>query len=183
MHDMTAMNLRSAFGGESMAHMRYLVWAERAELEKRPNVARLFRAISRAEQSHATGHFKAMGKIAGDFSVTSGAGFGWSTTSDNLQGAIDGELFEVNEMYPAYLAVAKDQDEATAERSMTYAITAERIHAEMFQNAKQSVDGGSDVELGDMHICSVCGYTVEGESPDTCPICQALRKTFVSFVA
>ncbi len=29
MHDMTAANLRSAYGGESMAHMRYKIWAEK----------------------------------------------------------------------------------------------------------------------------------------------------------
>ena len=76
MHDMTASNLRSAFGGESMAHMRYLAWGDRAEIDGFPNVARLFRAISRAEQAHATGHFRAMGDVGGGFSVTAGAGFG-----------------------------------------------------------------------------------------------------------
>ena len=65
-------------------------------------------------------------------------------------------MFEINEMYPAYLAVAKDQGETAAERSMTYAITAERIHAEMFRHAKRTIDGGSDVDLGDVHICPVC---------------------------
>lgn len=100
MHESTAENLRSAFGGESMAHMRYKVWAERAEKEGFPNVARLFRAIARAEQSHASGHFAAMKDVAGAFLVASGGGFGLDGTSANLQGAIDGELHEVNEMYP-----------------------------------------------------------------------------------
>ena len=53
MNEQTAANLRSAFGGESMAHMRYMIWADKAEQENFPNVARLFRAISWAEQAHA----------------------------------------------------------------------------------------------------------------------------------
>lgn len=40
-NDMTADFLRQAYGGESMAHMRYLIWAEIAEQERMPNIARL----------------------------------------------------------------------------------------------------------------------------------------------
>ncbi|MFW6108633.1 MAG: ferritin family protein, partial [bacterium] len=49
MQAMTAANLRSAFGGESMAHMRYKVWGAKAEADGFPHVARMFRAISYAE--------------------------------------------------------------------------------------------------------------------------------------
>ncbi len=183
MQDMTATNLRSAYGGESMAHMRYLAWAEKAEQDKFPHVGRLFRAISRAEQAHATGHFRAMRNIAGAFAVTSGGGFGLGATSDNLQGAIDGELFEINQMYPAYLEVAKLQGEKQAQRSIGYAIAAEKIHAKMYQKAKKAVDAGKDTKLGDVYICEVCGHTVEGKCPGKCPICNAPKKRFAGFVA
>jgi len=181
MHDMTAGNLRSAFGGESMAHMRYLVWADKAKREGFPNVARLFTAISRAEQAHATGHFKAMAKEAGAFLVPAGGGFGLGSTSANLAGAIEGELFEVNEMYPAYLAEAKRQKEAAAVKSMTFAMKAERIHARMYQKAKQAVDRKRDVRLGPVHICTMCGHTIEGRLPSKCPVCGAARSRYVSF--
>jgi rubrerythrin len=181
MHAMTAANLRSAFGGESMAHMRYQIWGDRAEKEGFPNVARLFRAVSYAERVHATNHFGAMRDVAGAFDATSGGGFGLATTSENLQGAIDGETFEVNEMYPAYMAVAKMQEEKGAERSMHYAISAEKIHAAMYQEAKQAVDAGKDVDLGPVRVCAVCGYTAEGEAPDKCPICGVARDRFKTF--
>lgn len=181
MHAMTAANLRSAFGGESMAHMRYQIWGDCAEREGFPNVARLFRAISYAERVHATNHFKAMRDVAGAFNVTSGGGFGLGSTAENLQGAIDGETFEINEMYPAYMAVAKLQEEKGAERSMYYAISAEKIHAAMYQEAKQAVDAGKDVELGPVQVCEVCGYTAEGEAPDKCPICGAAKDRFKTF--
>ena len=57
MHAMTVTNLQSAFAGESQAHMRYLIWADKAEKDRFPNVARLFRAVSWAEQIHATSHY------------------------------------------------------------------------------------------------------------------------------
>jgi rubrerythrin len=181
MHDMTASHLRSAFGGESMAHMRYLVWADKADKEKLPNVARLFRAISAAEQVHASNHFNVLKDLAGPADVTAGGGFGLGTTSANLQGAMEGELHEIEEMYPAYIEVAKLQGEKNAIRSFTYAIEAEKIHAEMYRDAKAVVDSGKDIELGTVHVCKVCGWTHDGEAPDQCPICGAKKKLFASF--
>ncbi len=181
MRSMTVANLQSAFGGESMAHMRYLVWAEKAQAEGFANVARLFRAISRAEQAHATGHFRAMRDVGGDAAVTAGGGFGLGATSENLAGAIEGELFEVNEMYPAYLAVAEAQSEKGAVRSINYALAAEQIHAAMYAEAKQAVDEGKDYEVGTIQICSVCGHTMVGDAPEHCPICSAAKKAYVAF--
>jgi len=181
MHSMTVANLQSAFGGESMAHMRYLAWAEQAEKDGFANVGRLFRAISRAEQAHATGHFRAMRDVVGGAAVTAGGGFGLGGTSQNLAGAIEGELFEVNEMYPAYLAVAEAQGEHAAMRSINYALAAEKIHAAMYAQAKQAVDAGKDYKVGPIQICTVCGHTLAGDAPDKCPICAAAKKAYVAF--
>ena len=84
-------------------------------------------------------------------------------------------------MYPAYLAVAKAQEEPAAVRSMEYALAAEQIHAAMYTKAKEAVDGGSDVALGTVQICNVCGHTLEGDAPDTCPICGAKKEKYVAF--
>ena len=167
MHNMTEGNLKAAFAGESQAHMRYLAFADKAEREGFPNVARLFRAISFAEQAHATSHLRTLGGIGG--------------TVENLTEAIGGETYEVDEMYPAFAAVAELQEEKSALRSMNYALEAEKIHAAMYQEARQSVQSGQDVKLGTVHICEVCGYTVEGEAPDRCPICNAPKEKFRAF--
>ena len=167
MKRMTEQNLRDAYAGESQAHMRYLVFAEKAEEESKPNVARLFRAIAFAEQVHASNHLKTLDDVG--------------STEENLQTAIDGENFEVEEMYPAYDAVAKLQDEKGAIRSVHFAIEAEKIHAAMYTEAKQTIKEGKDVEIADLYICPVCGYTVEGEAPDNCPVCGVNRKKFVKF--
>jgi rubrerythrin len=114
---MTLDFLHSAYGGESMAHMRYLIWGDIAQKEGFPNVARLFRAISYAEQVHATNHFREIGGAASDAAVTAGGVFGTGKTADNLQGAINGELHEVEQMYPVYLNAAEFQNEPGAKRS------------------------------------------------------------------
>lgn len=184
MHAMTVANLQSAFGGESMAHMRYLAWGDLAEKEGFSNVARLFRAVSRAEQAHAHGHFKVIKNEVGPAGVTAGAGFGNIDTSQALAGAIEGETFEINEMYPAYLAVAEMQKEDAAIRSMHFAISAEKIHAAMFTEAKAAVDEGRDYDVDTIQICTVCGHTmVAGEAPDNCPICKAKKEKYIAFTA
>ena len=30
----------------------------------------------------------------------------------------------------------------------------------------------------DYYVCSVCGYTAEGEAPDECPVCKAKKQAF-----
>jgi len=74
-NDMTAENLRSAYGGESQAYQRYMVWGEKAEDDGFPNVGVLFEAIAYAEQVHAANHFKALENVKGDHLVASGAVF------------------------------------------------------------------------------------------------------------
>lgn len=164
-----------------MAHMRYDVWGKVAEKDGFKNVARLFAAISFAETIHAGSHFNELRGVAGAYLVNSMAGFGIGSTSQNLAGAIEGETFEISEMYPTYLQTAIFQGEKGAERSFTYAYEVEKIHASMFTKAKQSVDAGKDMPLGTVHICSVCGYTLEGDAPDQCPLCKAKRERFVAF--
>ncbi|MFQ5837045.1 MAG: rubrerythrin family protein [Candidatus Bathyarchaeia archaeon] len=178
--EMTETNLKSAYAGESQANMRYTIYAKRATEEGYPNVARLFTAIANAEQIHASNHYKNIESKGASLTV-SGALFGTRSTSEDLQAAIDGETFEVKEMYPAYKAVAKAQGEKSAEQSFTWALEAEKIHAGLYQKAKQAVDRGEDVDLGPIRICQVCGYTVEGDAPDRCPICNSLKDKFKSF--
>ena len=178
--EMTESNLRSAFAGESQAHIRYKIFAERAEKSGWPNVARLFNAVSFAERIHAGSHFRNI-LSKGGFQTVSAAVFGARSTSEDLQAGIDGETFEINEMYPAYRAVAQFQGEKAAETTFTWALEAEKIHASLYRKAKQAVDQGKDVTLGPVQICSTCGYTVEGEAPDKCPICGALKDKFKTF--
>ena len=182
MRVITAGNLRNAFGGESMAHMRYKIWGDRAEQEGFDNVARLFKAIASAETVHASNHFRELKDKVDDFLCASMGVFGLGSTSQNLQGGIDGETYEINEMYPTYLETAKFQGEKGAQLSFHYALSAEKTHAAMFHKAKQAIDSGKrDVELEAVHICKVCGWTYEGDIPEKCPICGATKEKFQTF--
>lgn len=167
MHQMTQDNLKSAFAGESQAHMKYQIFADKAEEEGFNNMARLFRAIAFAERVHATNHLHTLNGI--------------NLTVNNLDVAMEGERFEVNEMYPAYKAVADLQDEKKAQQSIRYALEAEKIHEALYAEAKEAAKAGKDIDIRDIYICPVCGHTVVGKAPERCPICGVLGERFKKF--
>jgi len=181
MKKITEGNLKSAFSGESQAHMRYMIFSERAGQDGYLNAARLFKAISYAERVHATNHFKQLSRAKGAGLTVAMAGFGLAGSSQNLETAIEGETFEVEEMYPVYMSTAEQQGEGGPRESFDWAYQAEKIHAAIFKRAKQAVDEGRDVDLGPLQICTVCGHTVEGEAPDRCPVCNATRDRYMKF--
>ena len=167
MRKMTEENVKVAFAGESQAHLKYMVFADAAEREKLANIARLFRAASYSEQVHAANHLRTLGGI--------------KKTVENLQAALEGENFEVAEMYPAYVKVGEDQGEKIAVTYFNYALAAEKVHAGLYQRAKESAGSGSDLGYFPVHVCSVCGFTVEAAAPDRCPVCDSPKEKFVKF--
>lgn len=162
MKEMTKANLSAAFAGESQAHMKYMAFADQAEREGLPNIARLFRAASYAEQMHATAHLRVLGGI--------------NATAQNLATAQGGEDFEIQEMYPAYLSVANLQEERAAVVSMDRALQAEKVHSQLYGQAKQAAEAKKDIDLTAIYVCETCGFTIESATPpERCPVCGSTR--------
>ena len=146
--------LMEAFAGESQANRRYLAFAQQAEKEGYPQVAKLFRAAAEAETVHAHAHLRALKGVR--------------STAENLKEAISGETHEFNIMYPAMIGTAIVEGHKEAERSFKYANEVEKIHADLFEKALANLDKQTEVAYC---VCSVCGYTWEIESPEECQLC------------
>lgn len=158
----TEKNLMDAFAGESQANRKYLAFAKQADKEGHTQAAKLFRAAAEAETVHAHAHLRVAGGI--------------KSTAENLKEAISGENEEFRTMYPGMIQNAKEEGSRDAERSFSYANSVEKIHADLYQKALDSLDNPSDVKY--YHVCSVCGYTHENDAPETCPVCGAGSKAF-----
>ena len=153
----TEKNLAAAFAGESQANRKYLAFAKQAEMEKLPQVAKLFRAAAEAETIHAHTHLRNLGMI--------------KSTVENLKEAIAGETYEFTEMYPGFISEAKTENQSAAiVKGMQLANDAEKVHASLYQKALDTLVNPVDV---DYDLCSVCGHIAEGGAPDQCPICGA----------
>jgi rubrerythrin len=157
----TEKNLEDAFAGESQANRKYLAFAKKADAEGYKQVARLFRATADAETVHAMNHLKELGGV--------------KTTRENLEAAIGGETYEVESMYPPMIQDAVAEGKRGAQSSFTYAYEVEKIHAALYKKALEAIGKNDEV---DYYVCQICGNTVEGEPPDQCPICKAMKKMF-----
>ncbi len=157
----TEENLKEAFAGESQANRKYLAFAKKAERDGFPQVAKLFRAAAEAETIHAHYHLGQMGGI--------------KSTKENLEAAVNGEVFEFREMYPKMIEDAKGENQKGALLGFTWANQVEEVHAGLYKKALDNL--GNNAET-DYYVCQVCGNTVEGEPPDKCPVCNAPKASF-----
>ena len=160
----TQENLKTAFAGESQANRRYLFFADKAEKEGHPQIARLFRAVAEAETVHARNHLEVMGGVG--------------STRDNLKAAASGENYEFTEMYPSFIEQAKSEGSERAQTSFDYANKVEKIHHGLYQKALKALEAGQSLRDEPYLVCQGCGYTVAGEAPERCPICGAPRSKF-----
>jgi rubrerythrin len=160
----TTDNLKEAFAGESQAFQKYTSFAEAAEKDGLPNIARLFRTTAQAERIHAAGHLKALDGVG--------------STVDNLAAAIGGETFEFEEMYPPMLAQAEAEGHK-AKRMFKFAVGAEEVHAKLYGLALEAAKKGEDLTEVEFHLCPVCGHIEFGSPPDNCPICGVVGSKFV----
>ena len=101
-----------------------------------------------------------------------------AATNQNLQEAIGGENYEYTEMYPGFIDQAKKEGNAEAERSFDLANKVEQIHHKLFHEALNGLEADKPAGDAPYYVCQVCGYTVEGDAPERCPVCGAPRARF-----
>jgi len=154
--------LLEAFAGESQANRKYLAFAQKADSEGFPQVARLFRAAAEAETIHAHNHLRVAKGIR--------------STKENLAEAISGETHEFTKMYPEMIEAARAEGNKAAEMTFSFANEVEKTHAQLYQKLLDSLGGAR--EDYPYYVCPVCGHTAEGNAPDVCPVCGAKGELF-----
>ncbi len=158
----TDKNLQGAFAGESQANRKYLFFAEKADKEGQPQIARLFRAAAEAETVHAKNHLNAMGAIG--------------ETKANVMAAAVGEHYEFTRMYPPFIEQAIQEKNKKAQRSFELANDVEQVHHKLFEAAQKSLNDGKKQKEEPFYVCQVCGNTITGAVPDVCPICGSAHQ-------
>lgn len=158
----TQENLMAAFAGESQANRKYLAFADVADKEGLPQVAKLFRAAAAAETIHAHAHLRNAGHIG--------------NTAENLKAALEGETYEFTKMYPEMIKDAEAEGNASVAKYFGYANAVEEVHANLYKKAMADPKGLAET---DYYVCKVCGYTHEGPC-DKCPVCGAGAAAFVN---
>ncbi len=176
----TIENLKGGIKGETTASAKYAAFAAKAREEGNDTIAKLFDAASKSESIHATNHRKVLeglGEKMEDFKPE----FEVKTTAENLQGAIEGETYEVSTMYPQFLADAKTEKVGKATQSFTWAVDTEKKHMVFYQKAFDVLKVNAENTLPLVFaVCPVCGNTYDNAAVDEkCVFCQTPKEKFI----
>jgi rubrerythrin len=172
----TVQNLLAAFEGESNAHAKYSAFAAKADEDGLHGAASLFRAAARAEQIHATNHAKVIGQM-GTRAECEIHKVEVKSTLENLKTALGGENYEIDTMYPGFLAEAKEHKNSGAIRTFHWALEAEKTHSRLYGEAIALLEAGKKdswiSKARNFYVCAVCGYTSEDpQEHEKCPVCN-----------
>lgn len=163
----TEDNLKSAFAGESQARNKYTYFAQVAREEGLHYVAKIFEETARNEMQHARDEYRLL-KGLGD-------------TKTNLKAAIEGEHYEVIEMYPQFAKQAEEEGNREAAVLFRMVAKVEEQHRNRYKKLLEMLENGT-LYKRDKPIrwkCSICGYIHEGtEPPPKCPSCKHPREYY-----
>ena len=166
----TLDNLQTAYNGESNARARYLAFAERADQEQFGEVASLFRAAAKAEETHANNHAAVIKKMGATPQAKIETPV-LKSTKENLEAAIKGESYERDKMYPEFLKKARADGNRDAIETFNYAKNAESEHAKLYSAALNDLPSLKGSKAKTYYVCTVCGYTTPTLDFSKCPSC------------
>lgn len=119
----TEQNLHAAFAGESMANRKYLYFAKIARKLGNEEIAKLFEETAHQETGHAFSHLELLYPSSE------------MTVERLLELAIEGELYETNQMYPEFERIAWEEGNEAAVLEFQEQGAESREHAEIFEKA------------------------------------------------
>lgn len=175
--------LKAAYNGESTASAKYAKFAEAAKKEGFNNIAQMFMATSKAETVHAANHKKVLTKLGVTVGDPEIGKFDVKTTAENLADAIKGETYEMNIMYPGFIASAVSEKANDAKKSFTWAMDTEKKHNDFYQKALAALKDGTEKTFpGEWYVCPVCGNTYNVKTvKEACDFCQTAKAKFFIF--
>ena len=173
-NETTIKNLLAAYAGESNARAQYKAFAIQADSEGFSGIASLFRAAARAEQIHSNNQARVLRQMGAEARAEIAA-VRVRSTLENLKTALAGEKYEIEIMYPSFIAEATSHINSTASRAFTWALEAEKTHDRLYSEAIPLVEATQTASwvsaLREFYVCPVCACTSEEKQAENCTIC------------
>ncbi len=158
--------LQETVQGELMAHLKYLMFADRAERRGMGRIANLFQALAASEYYHARNFYAVLERPAAFL--------------ESIGTFVPGEQFEYERMYQMLQDYAKEHQFPLAEQAYAGAAAAEKEHADLLRQASKMDQFEEDA----VYVCPVCGYVMTGEAAkERCPVCGGPSRQYEVFQA
>jgi rubrerythrin len=156
--------IHQAYAGESKASLRLKVFAEKADQEGYPQLAKLFRVISFSEELHGKRALRILREI--------------KSTEENLAESFESETRVAGVAYDRFIKDAEEAGDIPASVYFSQSKDVEEIHAKLY---KEAMDHVLEERQTTYYVCDVCGYVSDGVLPEECPVCGAKKDRFVTF--
>ncbi len=133
----TLKNIAKSFIGESIAAVKYSLFAEIAEKEGLIEAKNLFIKTAEQEKNHAKIQFKFLSELCGKkdletLKVEVNIPVQLGDTIQNINAAINGEIYEFKNMYPDFAVKAEKEGYSDIAAKFQALARAEEGHAEKY---------------------------------------------------
>ena len=157
-------NLEKTVAGELMAHLKYLMFADRARRRGMEKIANLFEALASSEYHHARNFYSI---------IENPDLFGQAVTA-----FVPGEEFEYQRTYRMMEEYAGEKGALLTKQAFAGAAAAEQVHAGLLKEAADMEGFDKDT----VYVCPICGYVMAGEHiPERCPVCGGPKRQYEVF--
>jgi rubrerythrin len=156
--------LYQAYTGEAKASLRLREFARKAEDEGYMQMARLFRVIAFSEEIHGARALRVLGRV--------------KSTEENLASSFESETKVAEVAYEQFIRDAEGEGNSAAALHFSQSRDVEEIHAKLY---KEAMGHFMEERHTTYYVCELCGYISDGNLPEECPVCGALKEQFVLF--
>ena len=156
--------LYQAYVGEAKAALRLKVFADKAEKEGYPQIAKLFRVIAFSEEIHGTRALKLLKEV--------------KSTEENLAASFESEQKAAGVAYDEFIKLAEKAGNKAAVLHFSQSRDVEEVHAKLY---KEAMTHFLEARETTYYVCKVCGYVSDGVLPEECPFCGAKKEMFDRF--
>ncbi len=156
--------LQETVQGELMAHLKYLMFADRAKRRGMGRISSLFRALAASEYYHARNFYSVLEHPA--------------AFMESVGTFVPGEEFEYECLYKMLGEYAKEHQSPLAQQAYTAAAAAEKEHASLLNKASDMETYSEEA----IYVCPICGYVMYGDTVlQRCPVCGGPQRQFEVF--
>lgn len=153
-----------AWTGEAKAALRLKIFANKAEQEGYPQIARLFRVISLSEKIHGERNLRMLREIR--------------STEKNLEESFQSETKVAGVAYDNFIKMANELEDLDSAVVLSQNRDVEDTHARLYKEAMNHLMEERETSY---HVCKVCGFISDGVLPDQCPVCGAEKEHFFEY--
>lgn len=140
------------------SHIKMTAFAKQADRELKHNIARLFKALSFSKEVQALYILSQTGYI--------------KDTESNINRCLNETMS----------STSREDELSDGDMDFIDKFNAiEKMNSHLYSCAKDTLESKMDLNIGEINVCSKCGYTLPGDAPKECAVCHAPTGFFRTF--